>query len=259
MHDKTRSKLNILLVDDEPIILSSLSDVLSLHGYHSDTAQSGEEGIRKIEENSYDLIVTDLIMGSVDGLELLDRAHQIDTDIVVIIVTGYATIESALDAIRKGAYDYLVKPFEIQNFLLAIQRGAERRRLSTENRGLIADLQGKNEQLENALNELRMTQNRLLQSERKAAVMETVIAMKHEINNPLTAIMSKIQILQEKDANTPDHCMTRDLDTMKSLVHRICETLKKLDNIKEPVSTQYCNGISMLDISGSVSDSTPVS
>jgi ActR/RegA family two-component response regulator len=255
MFMESKNQLDVLLVDDEFIILSSLSDVLALHGYQVETAQSGEEGIQKLEKRTFDLIVTDLIMGSVDGLELLDSAQRKDPDSVVIIVTGYATIESALDAIRKGAYDYLVKPFEIQNFLLAIQRGAEKRRLSIENRRLINDLQTNNEQLEKTLDELKRTQHLLLQTERKAAVMETVIAMKHEINNPLTAIMNKIQLLQEKDTEKVTSCLSKDLATMKDLVQRICETLRKLDNIKEPVSTHYCNGVSMLDISGSSTDS----
>jgi len=246
-------RLRILLVDDEPIVLSSLKNVLSHQDYIIETASNGQEGIQKLKSQNFDIVLTDLMMEPLNGLELLEQTQKYDPDSIVILMTGYATIESAVDAIRKGAYDYLVKPFKIQNLLLTIERGAEKRRLSLENRSLIADLQKNNDALGNTLAELRTTQNRLVQSERRAAVMETVIAMKHEINNPLTTILNKLQILHEKHLASDEAGLCRDLETMKDLVCRITNTLKKLDNIKEPVTTIYTDGISMLDIPGSTS------
>ena len=240
----------ILLVDDESIVLSSLKDVLSMNGYCVETCLNGEEGLKKIENSDFDLILTDLVMEPINGLELLEKAQINDPDSIVILMTGYATVESAVDAIRKGAYDYLLKPFQIQNLLLTIRRGVEKRRLSLENRSLIYDLKENNAKLTTALKELRKTQKKLLQSERRAAVTETVIAMKHEINNPLTAMLNKIQILQERCENQPDY-LNRDLQIVLELICRISNTMKKLDNIQQPVSTIYTDGISMLDIPGS--------
>ncbi|MBN1550370.1 response regulator [bacterium] len=249
-------KLRILLVDDEPVVRSSLEAVLDSHGYSIDTAQNGQEALTKFTDKSYDLIITDLVMKPVNGLELLDKAQKSDPESIVILITGYATIESAVEAIRMGAYDYLVKPFQMHSLLLTIERGAEKRRLSLENRRLIADLKTKNCELEKTLKELKQTQKLLLRSERKSAVIETVIAMKHEICNPLSAIMSKIQILQERCPKNNMSSLNNDLKTIHDLACRISNTLKELDNIQDPVSTIYTNGISMLDISGSTSNSS---
>ena len=242
---------NILLVDDESIVRNSLKDVLALNGYRVQTAENGKDGIDKLKGSDYDLVVTDLVMEPVNGLELLEAAQKLDPDSIVVLMTGYATVESAIDAIRKGAYDYLLKPFQIQNLLLTIQRGVEKRRLSLENRRLISDLTNKNLTLNNTLAELKTTQKRLLQSERRAAVMETVIAMKHEISNPLMAMLNKIQILQEKCRGKSQSWIFDNLLFMENLARRISDTLKKLDNIQEPISTTYTDGISMLDIPGS--------
>lgn len=247
--------MRVLLIDDDQLIISSLSEVLSFHDYEVETAANGEQGIKKLKTSSFDVIITDLVMDSISGLEVLEAANKHDPEAEVILITGNATVESAVNAIRKGAYDYLVKPFQIQDFLLAVQRGIEKRRLSVENQQLIADLQEKNNELESALDELKKTQDRLLQTERKAATVETVVAMKHEINNPLTAILNKVQVLREKNQTRSSPLLEKDLIKMEELIKRICSTLRKLDHINNPVSTQYCDGVSMLDISGSTSES----
>jgi len=248
--------MRVLLIDDDQLIISSLSEVLSLNDYEVETASNGEQGISKLKSNCFDVIVTDIIMDAISGLEVLEAANQHDPEAIVILITGNATIESAVNAIRKGAYDYLVKPFQIQDFLLAVRRGIEKRWLSVENQQLIADLQGKNNELESTLDKLKETQDRLLQAERKAATVETVVAMKHEINNPLTAILNKVQVLREKNQTRSSPLLENDLIKMEKLIKRICATLQKLDHIGNPVSTLYCDGVSMLDISSSTSEST---
>ncbi|PAB61414.1 sigma-54-dependent Fis family transcriptional regulator [Anaeromicrobium sediminis] len=101
--------MNILVVDDEIEYRQVLKIILDKRGYDTDTAANGEEALRMIKKKNYDLILTDLLMDKMDGVELLKRVKKINENIQVIIITGYGTIENAVEAIKKGAYNYFVK------------------------------------------------------------------------------------------------------------------------------------------------------
>jgi len=101
----------ILLVDDEEIIRKTLAVSLQEEGYEVITASTGEDAIRKLKEGVYDLVITDLIMEGVGGMEVLKIARQLDHEAMVMILTGYGSLESAIDALRLGVHDYLLKPY----------------------------------------------------------------------------------------------------------------------------------------------------
>lgn len=119
----------ILIVDDEKIILHSLSADLSHHGYDVDTADNGEEGIKKLTDNQYNLLISDLIMEGMGGIELLRKAREINKDMAVCLLTGYADLTSAINALRLGADDYLVKPCEPEELLFRVKRALAREEL----------------------------------------------------------------------------------------------------------------------------------
>ncbi len=244
-------KLRILVVDDEPLVLSSLTNILKLYGYELQSASNGEDAVSIMKQGTTDIVISDLMMSPVNGLEILEQALQIDKLMIVILMTGYATLESAVDAIRRGAYDYLLKPFKIPEFLLTVRRATEKRRLSLQNKKLVADLKKQNAKLTETLEELKNTQKKLVHSERQAAISETIVAMKHEINNPLTTILSKIQMMQERCNSDIAGSMLESFEQIERSVTRITQILEKLDKIKEPVSTAYTENVSMLDITGS--------
>ena len=100
----------ILIVDDEPGVLLVLEHTLQSEGYEVETAVNGEDALQKIAETNYDLLLLDLHLGSMDGLQLLEAARQKDEAVIVIILTGYASMNSAVEALRLGAFDYLFKP-----------------------------------------------------------------------------------------------------------------------------------------------------
>ncbi len=100
----------ILIVDDEPGVRLVLEHTLLSEGYELETAVNGEEALQKIAATNYDLLLLDLHLGNIDGLQLLEAAHHKDETAVVIILTGYASMESAVEALRLGAFDYLFKP-----------------------------------------------------------------------------------------------------------------------------------------------------
>jgi len=122
----------VLVVDDEPVIRKGCEQVLLKTGLIVDTAENGKKALNLLRENGYDLILVDLMMPEMDGIELLQEIQEIDKNLVAIVITGHATIESAVEAVKSGAYDYLPKPFTPENLRSIVKRGLERRRLLVE-------------------------------------------------------------------------------------------------------------------------------
>ena len=123
------SNNRVLIVDDENSIRISLADELEDEGYSVTTAASGEEAFDILKENDFDLIITDLIMEGIGGIEVLKKAKTLDPVISVLILTGYGNLETAIAALRLGADDYLLKPCEIDELLLRVKRGLEKREM----------------------------------------------------------------------------------------------------------------------------------
>lgn len=115
----------LLVVDDEEPLLLSLAAATRARGYETAIASSGAEALAKIECERYDVVVTDLRMPGLDGLELLKRMREAGLDTRVVIITGYATLEAAVDGLRLGAVDFLVKPFTVEEFLASVERALD--------------------------------------------------------------------------------------------------------------------------------------
>ncbi|HVR61059.1 MAG TPA: sigma-54 dependent transcriptional regulator [Polyangia bacterium] len=125
----------ILLVDDDPSVLFALSEVLASHGHDVVTASSGAEGLARFDgEAPFDLLVTDLAMPGMNGLELLEKVRGRDTTLPVIVVTAHGSERTAVDAMKRGAYDYIAKPFDNDEIGYSIQRALETRALRTQAR-----------------------------------------------------------------------------------------------------------------------------
>ncbi|MBN2687570.1 MAG: sigma-54-dependent Fis family transcriptional regulator [Deltaproteobacteria bacterium] len=119
----------VMVVDDEATIREVLSSYLEKMNYSVETAEDGEDALKKFRKGDFDLIISDLSMPKIDGLELLKRIRVIDKDVIFLMITGYPSIETAVDAIKKGAYDYLTKPFHMEDIKLRIERALEKRLL----------------------------------------------------------------------------------------------------------------------------------
>jgi DNA-binding NtrC family response regulator len=127
------AKPRILVVDDEPVVRESLRDWFSMDEYPIEMAASGAEAIQKMQEARWDILLTDVKMPGMDGLELQKRAKQLDPHITVIIMTAYASVDSAMQAIKEGAYDYVTKPLDPEDLEQIIKRACEHRQLVREN------------------------------------------------------------------------------------------------------------------------------
>ena len=141
----------ILVVDDDEFALRSMVRALGGESYQVVTAASGSEAIDLLKHGSFDLVLTDLKMPEVDGLEVLRQAREIAPQAVVLILTGYASLESAIEAMRQGAYDYLVKPCSDGELKLKIERGLERVRLAEEHKRAEEELRQSYVKLQRAL------------------------------------------------------------------------------------------------------------
>jgi DNA-binding NtrC family response regulator len=125
--------LSILVVDDEPIVVQSLGDWFRQDGHRVDTAQNSREALSLVGEKDYDLAFIDIKMPGIDGLELQSRLAAVKPDMTVIIMTAYASVETAVKALKAGAYDYIAKPFDPEELSLMVRRAGEHRSLRSEN------------------------------------------------------------------------------------------------------------------------------
>jgi two-component system response regulator AtoC len=124
---------NILVVDDKDSMRNMLAETLSDEGYRVDAAKDGQQAVDLISNKSYDLVLTDLRMPEIDGLEVLSKAKDVDSDTSVILMTAYGTVEDAVAAMKKGATDFITKPFDTEHLCVLVGRALENRRLQAEN------------------------------------------------------------------------------------------------------------------------------
>ncbi|MEK6531689.1 MAG: response regulator [Deltaproteobacteria bacterium] len=136
----TKDSFKILVTDDDPDLRDLLTEALKNWGYTAGVASEGNEALKALKAERYHIVISDLMMPGMDGLELLYRIKDLDKEILVIIITGYATIETAVKAIEAGAYDYITKPFRLDELMVVIKNACERLRLTTQNKTLLDEL-----------------------------------------------------------------------------------------------------------------------
>jgi DNA-binding NtrC family response regulator len=137
------SKANILVVDDEISIVEVLKALLTREGYSITTASDGEEALNKLREEKFDLMVSDIRMQPMDGITLLRRARELQEHLAIIMITAYATVETAVEAMKNGAFDYVCKPFKIDELILTVQRALSYEHVLQENETLKENLRTK--------------------------------------------------------------------------------------------------------------------
>jgi two-component system, NtrC family, nitrogen regulation response regulator NtrX len=126
----------ILIIDDEKAIRKTLTEILSFEGYKIDEAADGEEGLKKFKEKTYDAVLCDIKMPKIDGIDFLQRAVEINADVPIIMISGHGNIETAVEAVKKGAYDFIQKPPDLNRLLITIRNAMERNTLVNETKTL---------------------------------------------------------------------------------------------------------------------------
>jgi two-component system nitrogen regulation response regulator NtrX len=123
---------DILIIDDEKAIRKTLSEILSFEGYKIDEASDGEEGLKKFKERNYDVVLCDIKMPKIDGIEFLQKAGESNPDVPVIMISGHGNIETAVEAVKTGAYDYISKPPDLNRLLITIRNAMDKSNLVSE-------------------------------------------------------------------------------------------------------------------------------
>jgi len=195
----------ILVIDDEISICEGIKRALTPEGYIVDITFSGESGLQKIRGNDYALILIDVMMPNVNGIELISSIHAHDPETVCVMITGYATVELAVRAIKGGAYDFLAKPFSVDDLLLTVNQGIERRRLSLEAKRVHA--------IEAEARRLEEEKNHLEELDR--AKRQFIRLVTHELQSPVSAIENYLTLILDgyvTSENLPEiikKCMAR--------------------------------------------------
>src|SRR5688572_4547160 len=188
----------LLVVDDEESLRITTAAILEKEGYRVDTASSGDEAITLMNATDYDLVLTDLHMEGGDGLSVLNQIRRHAPLTISVVLTGFASVESAIAALQEGAYDYLVKPCDIESMKHTIRRGVEHRRLMLAEQKARADLQQLNLDLERRIQERTAELQRLNVELAEANRAKDVFlaTLSHELRTPLTPVVGWIKLLR---------------------------------------------------------------
>ncbi|MBN2890884.1 MAG: sigma-54-dependent Fis family transcriptional regulator [Bacteroidales bacterium] len=127
---------NILVIDDQEAIRIALSDILEYEKYTVDVAKSGFEGIEMLQSGNYDALLCDIKMPQMDGIEVLEKVHETNPDLPVIIITGHGSVDTAVEALKKGAYDFIEKPLDMNRLIVSVRNALEKKMIVKENKSL---------------------------------------------------------------------------------------------------------------------------
>ncbi|MBN8717857.1 MAG: sigma-54-dependent Fis family transcriptional regulator [Sediminibacterium magnilacihabitans] len=183
---------NILIIDDERAIRSVLKDILGNEGFKVDEAADGEEGLKKFTASTYDIVLCDIKMPKLDGLEFLQKATDHNPEIPVIMISGHGNIETAVDAVKKGAFDYISKPPDLNRLLITIRNAMDRTSLVKETRVLkrkvskVQEIIGESEaivKIKETIDKVAPTDARVLITGENGSGKELVARWLHEKSN----------------------------------------------------------------------------
>jgi signal transduction histidine kinase len=198
----------VLVVDDQDVICEVLRTLLRREGFDVETCADGKSALAKLGATAYDVVLLDKNLPDISGLEVLAQARKLRADLEIIMITGYASLDSALSALRRGAYDYLVKPFaDLGEVTEKVRRAAEKVHLLRENQRLTGDLRARNQLLETTVAELRQTRQQAIAAARLATLGDVAGRLGHELKHPLASLSARLQLLR---ADAPQHTTAVD-------------------------------------------------
>lgn len=192
---------NILIIDDEKAIRKTLTEILSYEGYKIEEAGDGEEGLKKFREKTYDVVLCDIKMPKLDGIEFLDKVREINPDVPVIMISGHGTIETAVEAVKKGAYDYIAKPPDLNRLLITIRNAKDKTNLVAETKVLkrkvskVEEMIGESDPIEKireTIEKVAPTEARILVTGENGVGKELVARWVHEKSNRASGALIEV-------------------------------------------------------------------
>jgi len=192
---------SILVIDDEKSIRNVLKDILTNEGYKVDEAADGEEGFKKFSDTDFDAVLCDIKMPKIDGIEFLQKAYELKPEVPIIIISGHGNIETAVDAVKKGAYDYISKPPDLNRLLITIRNATDKKVLVKETKILkskvskVQEIIGKSnaiEKIKNTIEKVAVTDARVLITGENGTGKELVAKWLHEKSNRNNASLVEV-------------------------------------------------------------------
>jgi len=189
----------VLIIDDEEVVRDSCTHILKKGNYRIETAEDGEKGLKMVEDLKPDIVFVDLKMPGISGMEVLERLSKIDSTIVSVVITGYATIDSAVEAIKRGAYDFLPKPFSADELRLIAQRAIEKRML--------------------LLDAIALRQEKEMIRENLTSIIS------HELKSPLLAVQQNLFALSQGVMGEPNPAQKEALQRIENRVDALLKMI----------------------------------
>lgn len=235
--------VRVLVIDDELGIREGCRRALTPHGFEVDVAENGPAGLRKLREAHFDILLLDAMLPGMTGLQVLEQVRQEHPDLICIIITGYATVELAVQAIRQGAHDFIAKPFTAEMLLQVISRELERQRLQKEARRV--------QQLEEEARELARAKAELEKLD--AVEGRFMLTMVHILRAPVAVMQNYIQLIRKGYVSAEEQP-----EMLERIEQRAGELLATLDDLlmlaylKERVGAQDVETVSLADVLESI-------
>ena len=226
----------VLIVDDEESVTVTMAAILEMDGYSVATALRADDALTQIEAEEFDLVLTDLRLDDFDGMDVLAAARRKSPETVGIVLTGYASLESAVKALREGAYDYMLKPADVEELRATVARGIERRKLGEQLRARVADLESANRTI-NELNE--GLQDRVAQA---TAELRARVRDLDEARSELQTSYEKLQELDKLKSqflSIASHELKTPITAMSGFVQIAVRRIKRRLGAGRPTETDW--------------------
>jgi signal transduction histidine kinase len=230
---------NVLVIDDEIGMREGCRRALTPHGFQVSTAEHGAEGLRKLREEQFDIVLLDVMMPGISGLEMLGRIHEHDPDLICIMITGYATVDLAAQAMKQGAHDFLPKPFTSDELLTAVQRGLAER----------ARRQALRQQAQREEEALQLERARQEMARLDAIESRFMLVIVHELRNPAGVIKNYLQLMRSGyiDKDEWDEYV-ENLDLRASQLLAMLDDLLELAHLKEMLSPAKLRPVEVAEV-----------
>ena len=204
-------KKKILVVDDEEIVRYSLLNILKEQGYDVDEVPSAEKALEVFREKKYHLVLTDLVLEGMGGLDLLENVKVVSPKTLVIVITGYGSIRTAVTALRLGVYDYLLKPCDEDELIIRVRRALEMQSYGQEQKRI----------------------------QEVSAIAKTTVTLSDRINTPLNIILGNIEMLQLAPELEKSRKVQQTLKVMEEQIFKIKEVMDKLAKLTTAETRKY--------------------
>jgi len=233
------SVARILLTDDEPVILKTLSAAIEEMGYRVTTATNGEEALKLLRKQPCDIVIADIKLPDISGLEILEMAKELNPETAVIMITGHASLETAVNSINEGAYAYVLKPVDMNELETIIKNALREQRLLIENRKLVESLQQSNRRLEEANRALELV------SQTKSDFMART---SHELRTPLNSIIGFSEVLLNEMPSIDQKISSEFLSYIQASAKHLLQLINSILDLSKIESGKMTLDLSEFDL-----------